>query len=110
MQSRYHELSTEGFLWFPNLSLADPTVILPLTVGSLYLANVFVHANNHAEGQQRPKSAKVWTGALSGLAVAMMYFATYVPSAISLYWATSAGTGLAINLLLMSPKIRNAFK
>ncbi|KAJ3285233.1 Cytochrome c oxidase assembly protein cox18, mitochondrial, partial [Rhizoclosmatium sp. JEL0117] len=32
--------TTEGFLWFLDLSSPDPTVLLPLIVGGLHLANI----------------------------------------------------------------------
>ena len=39
--------------------------------------------------------------------IMMIPLASLVPSAVALYWATSGITGIAINLLLLSPKVRN---
>ena len=39
--------------------------------------------------------------------IMMIPLASLVPSAVALYWATSGVTGIAINLLLLSPKLRN---
>lgn len=36
------QLQTEGLLWFQDLTLADPTYILPIVFGSLFMANVLV--------------------------------------------------------------------
>ncbi len=44
------------------------------------------------------------------MSVMMVPIACYVPSAVALYWATSAASGLAVSLAVMSPKIRNACK
>ncbi len=56
---RSGEFASEGALWFPNLTLADQTMALPVILGSLYLANVALHANNHSPSQERPRSTKV---------------------------------------------------
>ena len=36
------EMTTEGALWFSNLTLADPTLILPFAVGIFNLLNIEV--------------------------------------------------------------------
>ncbi len=38
----YHSLATEGALWFPDLTLADPTLALPLLLGAANLLNIEV--------------------------------------------------------------------
>ena len=36
------EMTTEGALWFSNLTIADPTLILPFAVGIFNLLNIEV--------------------------------------------------------------------
>ena len=36
------EMTTEGALWFSNLTIADPTFILPIAVGIFNLLNIEV--------------------------------------------------------------------
>lgn len=36
------EMTTEGTLWFSNLTIADPTLILPFAVGIFNLLNIEV--------------------------------------------------------------------
>ena len=36
------EMATEGALWFSNLTIADPTLILPFAVGIFNLLNIEV--------------------------------------------------------------------
>lgn len=36
------EMTTEGALWFSNLTIADPTLILPIGVGIFNLLNIEV--------------------------------------------------------------------
>ena len=125
IQARTAEMSAEGCLWFPDLVIPDHTLVLPFLLGSLYLANVAVHANNHSPDSERPRSAKVrepkqisrtfpmnvlfqlWTAGFTCVSLIMIPISTMVPSALALYWTISAGTGLAVTLAVMSPRIRN---
>ena len=36
------EIASEGVLWFTNLTIPDPTLILPFTIGILNLTNIEV--------------------------------------------------------------------
>lgn len=44
-----HEMTTQGAFWFTNLLQADPSFILPLTVGLVTLANSEVRLNKATE-------------------------------------------------------------
>lgn len=39
------EMANEGALWFSNLTVADPTLIIPFAVGIFNLANIEVSVN-----------------------------------------------------------------
>ena len=41
------QLSKEGALWVPDLTVADPTLILPVATVALFLANIELGANRY---------------------------------------------------------------
>ncbi|XP_071952543.1 cytochrome c oxidase assembly protein COX18, mitochondrial-like isoform X2 [Antedon mediterranea] len=98
-------LSDGGTLWFTNLVLPDPLYILPLAVGLLNLINIELQTLNVREGSKFPKLV---TNMLRGLSIIIIPIAAYMPSAITLYWMTSASYSVAQNLFLKLPKVRLA--
>ncbi|XP_002737317.1 cytochrome c oxidase assembly protein COX18, mitochondrial-like [Saccoglossus kowalevskii] len=100
-------MATEGALWFPDLTLPDPFVILPIILG---LSNLLV-IEMHALRSTKPTK---WQGRITNLfrffSVAMVPLAAYLPTGMSLYWASSSVYGLGQNLLLKSPKMRRIFQ
>ncbi len=36
-------MTTEGILWFQDLTVADPTLITPIAIGVLHFLNISVH-------------------------------------------------------------------
>ncbi|KAI8614745.1 60Kd inner membrane protein-domain-containing protein [Chytriomyces sp. MP71] len=97
MLSPVEGFETEGFMWFLDLSVADPTVLLPLIVGSLHLANIEMHSSTVAAPSVRQRAFKLL---FQSIAVLMIPLATQVPAGVALYWAASAGFSLAQNALL----------
>ena len=53
LSSLHYTWLTPGLLWCPNLSVPDPSLILPLTVGLSFAATIFVSNNKM---QQQVKS------------------------------------------------------
>ena len=49
------------------------------------------------------------TTTLRGLSLAMVWVGSTVPSALCLFWATSSVYGVAQNLLMQVPAVRDAF-
>ena len=79
--------ATEGALWFPNLLLPDPHLVLPFILSASILLNLF--------GHKTPKVALgVWrTRLIRGMgiaAIAMGPIMINVPSAMVLYWISSS--------------------
>jgi len=104
-QSR-EELSSEGLLWLQDLTSQDATLILPTILTCLYLANVAALANNHEERAKRSLNGKVVTGVATLFSLFMLPISSQAPSCLTLFWTSSAFAGLAVNLLVMHPKIR----
>ncbi|XP_020612554.1 mitochondrial inner membrane protein COX18-like [Orbicella faveolata] len=85
------EMTTEGTLWFSNLTIADPTLILPFAVGIFNLLNIELNALRRHEATTFHQMV---TNTLRFVSVGMIFVASQVPTAMCLYWAVS-GTHVA---------------
>ena len=47
-QAHLMQLSKEGILWVPDLTVADPTLVLPALTTLFFLANIEVSANRYS--------------------------------------------------------------
>lgn len=112
VEERLIQLATEGPLWCSNLSLPDPTLLLPVIVGGSFALNIWISGNRlkTAAGHLPTRAQTVLTGALYTLSLAMVPLAAYQPSAVALYWATSGVMAVILNLLLMEPRFRRAVR
>jgi inner membrane protein COX18 len=94
-------MATEGCLWFPDLTVADPLHVLPFALSAILLVNVVPRSRlawRQFLGLDPP--AVTWTGNLKwrlriqrGLlvvAVAIGPLTIHLPAALHLYWITSA--------------------
>ncbi|XP_032680417.1 cytochrome c oxidase assembly protein COX18, mitochondrial isoform X3 [Odontomachus brunneus] len=99
----YQEFTTDGFLWITNLTVADPFV-LPIAMGLFNLAIIELTYMNRIK--EMTKFTKYMTYFFRIVTIGMVPIAMYVPSCVSLYWATSSAFGLLQNLALLSPKLR----
>ncbi|KAM6451598.1 cytochrome c oxidase assembly protein COX18, mitochondrial [Liasis olivaceus] len=97
------QFSTGGILWFKDLTLPDPTWILPVTLGLLNLLIVEIFALRKTEPSPFWKYA---TNFFRAVAVLMVPVASSVPSILAFYWVSSSFIGLLHNLLLRSPAFR----
>ncbi|XP_033114163.1 cytochrome c oxidase assembly protein COX18, mitochondrial-like isoform X2 [Anneissia japonica] len=100
-------LSDGGTLWFSNLVLPDPFCVLPVAVGILNLMNVEIHT---LTGRKATRFQGYITNLFRGLSILMIPIAAYLPSAISLYWMTSASYSLGQNLFLKLPSVRRVVR
>lgn len=101
------DLITGGFGWITDLSSSDPYCILPLIIGMTNFINIELNTLRKKEPSKRQI---VITRVFRSLTVAMVFFASQVPSAMSLYWATSSSYGLLQNLCLMQPNVRRKLR
>lgn len=97
------EITYEGVLWFPDLTAADPTLIIPCAVGIFNLANIELHALRR---HNATRFQRMLTNTLRLVSVGMIFVAAQVPSAMCLYWAVSAFFGLAQNITFKFPVVR----
>lgn len=101
---RYLELCTGGFLWMPNLTVAD-SFVLPITLGLTNLAIIEIQSMMSTQ-EKRSRLQKYATNFFRCITILMIPLAAVVPSCLSLYWTTSSVYGLAQNLILMSPRLK----
>ena len=91
----------EGALWFPDLLVPDPFLILPFVLSASMLANIY-----YQERQKLIRSTIVTTfsrrltNALKLIALAVGPLTLNLPSAMLVYWISSAGTALAQSILM----------
>lgn len=97
------DLITGGFGWIVDLSSSDPYYILPLVIGLTNFLNIELNGLRRKDPSKRQI---IITRVFRTLTIAMVFFASQVPTAMSLYWATSSSYGLIQNLCLMQPSVR----
>ncbi|XP_059615692.1 cytochrome c oxidase assembly protein COX18, mitochondrial [Phlebotomus argentipes] len=102
----FAQLSLGGFLWIPNLTIPDASLILPISLGIINLAIVEIQVLSRVRPGGRLH--KIGTNFMRVISVIMIPVACTVPSCLSLYWVTSSAFGLAQNFTMMSPKFRRA--
>jgi membrane protein insertase Oxa1/YidC/SpoIIIJ len=78
------------FLWLENLSVSDPSSILPLSLSAIHLINI---------SSFNPLSSKASKRLGYFISLLMIPISTYVPSGILLYWITSAVHGFVTNII-----------
>ena len=83
-------LGSEGMLWFPDLLVPDPMLVLPFMLsGVVYMSLANSTAKNPTKGQRRLMNA------LKIVALAMGPLTLQMPSAMLVYWISSSGFALA---------------
>lgn len=94
-------LSTEGALWFPDLLIPDPHLILPFILSATMFANIAYQERIARKGSLTPSAFQRRLGnsfKIVILAVGPLTLA--VPSAIHIYWISSSAFALANSVLM----------
>ncbi|KAJ2303645.1 hypothetical protein IWW54_005663 [Coemansia sp. RSA 2705] len=107
-------MSTEGLLWFTDLTAVDPTMCLPVIIFATSMGNVLLM---HWRARRQTLAGNVSTKSLlaRGLMAAsfvapfaMALISLQQPSAMVYYWITSSTFGLAQNLVFQIKGVRKA--
>ncbi|KAH0555702.1 hypothetical protein GP486_006352 [Trichoglossum hirsutum] len=89
----------EGALWFPDLLVPDPHLILPFVLSGSLFMNVYLSTRDvRSEGSSM--SQRRWMNTLKIFALAVGPMTLQVPSAILVYWISSSFFALGQNALL----------
>lgn len=100
----YSVLTEGGALWFKDLTVPDPTWIIPVSLGFTNLLLVEL-----ASLQQKPVSGrfqKVLLNFFRAVSLLMIPVSAYVPTCMSLYWLTSSLVGFGHNMILRSTRVQ----
>jgi membrane protein insertase Oxa1/YidC/SpoIIIJ len=101
------ELESCKFLWVTDLTMPDPTYVLPLICTCLFLTNFELNQGMTSGGRGNGKMYMRWgirVGSLVGL-----YFFSSQPSACFAYWIGMSTVGLISPILLRNEKFRKYF-
>jgi mitochondrial inner membrane protein COX18 len=93
-------LATEGALWFPDLTAADPMLILPFALSASMLLNVYMIPHRGAPALEMTPGRRRITRILGLIALAVGPLTLQMPSAILLYWLSSSLMGYGQAVLL----------
>ena len=94
--------STEGALWFPDLLVPDPQLILPFLLSGVLFSNIFFHETVARKSSSSPPSNfQRWLrNVLKAVAITMGPLTLQVPSAMLVYWISSSLCALGQNVFL----------
>jgi inner membrane protein COX18 len=84
-------LGTEGTLWFPNLLISDPQLILPVVLGGVLFSNIhYQERMNLQKGIEHSKWTLRFTRALKVVALVAIPGTMHLPAAMHVYWISSS--------------------
>ncbi|KAL9027428.1 MAG: hypothetical protein Q9196_004047 [Gyalolechia fulgens] len=94
-------LATEGALWFPDLLVPDPHLILPFILSATMFANISYQERTAKKTGLTPGAFQRRLGnAFKIVVLAVGPLTLAVPSAIHVYWISSSAFALASNIVL----------
>ena len=102
-------MASEGALWFPDLLVPDPSLLLPAMLSVSLFANISYsdHLHDLRSGGVRSKFGTRLSRTFKLVALATFPLTLNLPSAMHLYWISSSVTaflqGLFLNYLLPLP-------
>lgn len=93
--------STEGALWFTDLLVPDPQLILPFLLSGTLFANIYYQTRYvHAIGIAQTKWSRRLTNSLKLVALVIGPLTLQVPSAMLVYWISSSALATAQHVIL----------
>ena len=93
------ECASGGMLWFPDLSVADPTYALPLITSGLFLVMIEVGADGMNASANKDQ-AKTMKNVMRGMGVLMVPFTYHFPASVFCYWVSANTFSLGQTVLL----------
>ncbi|GME34713.1 Membrane insertion protein OxaA/YidC [Neofusicoccum parvum] len=89
----------EGALWFPNLMLPDPLMILPFVVSGITLASLYRGSKPVSKDTEKPVGM-VLRRILMTVALAIGPMTLHMPAGILLYWTASTSCAFLAHIYL----------
>ena len=82
-------LAHGGFGWVPDLTVADPYYVLPVTSALMTLLVLETGAETGTTAMNQTKQARLVKNLLRGVTVLAAWFVSNFPAAVLLYWTTT---------------------
>lgn len=94
-------LATEGGLWFTDLLAPDPMLILPFALSGTIFANIYYQERQNSLADITPgKWGTRFSRTMKLLALAIGPLTLHLPSAMLLYWLSSAASAMVHNVMM----------
>lgn len=94
-----------GLLWFPDLTAADPTFVLPVVCAATMLLTI----ETGAEAGMANPQMKMMKNVFRGMCFVMIPLTYKFPTGIFLYWMTSNAISLVQVFAMKAPAVKNYF-
>ena len=104
MHEYYPGMETGGAAWFTDLSVADPTYVLPVLNGLTFLAMVRFGADGMSTPDPKQKEYFQW--GMSALAVITVPMTAHFPAAVFCYWVPQNIYSLGLTKTLAADSVR----
>lgn len=98
------DFSTGGLLWFTDLTVPDPTYVLPIICGLSFLATI--EAGKEQMIDASPQSGPLMVNAFRALAFVAVPVMTTFPSAMLCYWVPNNFFTLTQSVILRQPWVK----
>ena len=98
------EFATGGLLWFTDLTIPDPTYILPLICGFSFLATI--ETGKEMMVDSNPTSGPMMVNAFRAMAFVAVPVMTTFPAAMLCYWVPNNCITLVQSVVLRHPTVR----
>lgn len=102
------DLERASFLWVSDLTMPDPTYLLPLICSAFFVLNFELNQSMTRGGRSNSSLYLRWV--LRGGCFVFAYMASSQPSALFVYWIGMSCAGLIQPLLLRYQPFRDYFK
>src|ERR687890_984373 len=99
-EEAFPSFASGGFLWFTDLTRADPYFVLPVLSAAILVAAGRISSRNVEPGQRR----MMWL-----LPIAFTTFIARFPAGLFVYWLTSNTVTLLQNFLIYHPSLLGRF-
>ncbi|KAK3101304.1 hypothetical protein FSP39_002548 [Pinctada imbricata] len=97
---------TEGTLWFTDLTVPDPTLLLPIIMCVTNLTNIQLMVwDAKSQGMKPALIGRIFVAVGRFFSVMIIPLGTIVPSALVLYWTVSAFYALIQNIALRNERV-----
>ncbi|KAI3628652.1 hypothetical protein GLX27_002448 [Malassezia furfur] len=99
-----------GFGWVPDLTVADPYYVLPITSAFMTLLVLETGAETGTTAMNQTKQARMVKNLLRGVTVLAAWFVSNFPAAVLLYWTTTNTFSLVQLLVLRTRFMKRLLK